>query len=614
MKDIAEKQNGVQIIIKAATRIQTGFALTLYVLLLAGFFSSAAAQDIEPEPKTALTETFSAGCYARVNDSQVRLRDRPGLTGNKITLLDKNETVTVLQRSGNKEKIDSMDAYWYQVSTLKEITGWVYGFFLDFPDQKKKGTGTTTFVREFLLDTGRYALLVKNDAGFCLLPNAYEAIKDPYVITDDSFKLHSDFCSKEPGFRIYKNHRYNTRYLAACKNGVWGFVDIQAEGDFIISPEFEDAHPFKEGFAAVKVNGKWGFINEKGIMVIQPRYSQVNDFFSGMCIVEYSEKGKSMTAAIDTTGKLRFAFEKDKKFSIIYDFYEPGIALAIDTDYREYAIDPDGNIVLQGLAELGERGGPLDPCFSFGEKTKLCVMACIDKEIYNETGNTSEATRFGAFDKKGRWILKPVYKSADEVFERISSFYPDGSCILLSDSATGKYGFKSNKNIWIIKAVYDYAYSFLDDAAVVIRNKKYGLIDKSGMWIVKPEFDNLWENGTGAYQAEKDGKYGIIDKTGKPLIPVAYDCIGTYTRQYPVYAEADGKKGFINTDGKWILETTSKDNFVEFKEGIAFQYTEVKYKYSNNFSHKCRVRPIDSSGTCLFQNYQFYEIYQESEF
>lgn len=41
-------------------------------------------------------------------------------------------------------------------------------------------------------------------------------------------------------------------------NNQYGFVDNK--GEWVYSPQFEDAKPFSEGLAAVKVGGKWGFI------------------------------------------------------------------------------------------------------------------------------------------------------------------------------------------------------------------------------------------------------------------------------------------------------------------------------------------------------------------
>ena len=62
--------------------------------------------------------------YLRINDSNVRLRDEPGLNGKIIRQFAKNEIV---------EYINTVDLYdaWVNVKTSKE-TGWVYGEFLEY--------------------------------------------------------------------------------------------------------------------------------------------------------------------------------------------------------------------------------------------------------------------------------------------------------------------------------------------------------------------------------------------------------------------------------------------------------------------------------------------------
>lgn len=48
----------------------------------------------------------------------------------------------------------------------------------------------------------------------------------------------------------------------------WGYID--ETGQTAISPRFDDARPFAEGLALVKVGGKWGAIDRTGTVVIQP--------------------------------------------------------------------------------------------------------------------------------------------------------------------------------------------------------------------------------------------------------------------------------------------------------------------------------------------------------
>lgn len=100
-----------------------------------------------------------------------------------------------------------------------------------------------------------------------------------------------------------KYHLYNSEYgiigdfscdnidistndgLIAFKTGdKWGFVDTK--GKVVIEPIYEQAKSFSNGLAAVCVNGKWGFVNKQGVIVIKPQFSDA-DYFnsSGACMV-----------------------------------------------------------------------------------------------------------------------------------------------------------------------------------------------------------------------------------------------------------------------------------------------------------------------------------------
>jgi hypothetical protein len=64
--------------------------------------------------------------------SRVRIRKAPGLESPVLGYLDRGEAVSLLRRSETKMRIDSMDDYWFEVSTDSRITGWSYGHFIAF--------------------------------------------------------------------------------------------------------------------------------------------------------------------------------------------------------------------------------------------------------------------------------------------------------------------------------------------------------------------------------------------------------------------------------------------------------------------------------------------------
>ena len=54
------------------------------------------------------------------------------------------------------------------------------------------------------------------------------------------------------------------------KNGKWGFADM--EGEVVIEPQYESAKSFSHGVAAVCIGGKWGYINRKAQMVVDAQF------------------------------------------------------------------------------------------------------------------------------------------------------------------------------------------------------------------------------------------------------------------------------------------------------------------------------------------------------
>ena len=52
-----------------------------------------------------------------------------------------------------------------------------------------------------------------------------------------------------------------------------GFID--KTGMVVIPPKFDEVNPFSEGLAAVQIEGKWGFIDKTGNMVIRPQFDDI---------------------------------------------------------------------------------------------------------------------------------------------------------------------------------------------------------------------------------------------------------------------------------------------------------------------------------------------------
>lgn len=71
---------------------------------------------------------------------------------------------------------------------------------------------------------------------------------------------------------------FSDQPAAVCVDGKWGFVD--ANGEFVIKPEYAEAKSFSIGLAPVSINGVWGYISLSNEMRIEPQYTDAKPFGS----------------------------------------------------------------------------------------------------------------------------------------------------------------------------------------------------------------------------------------------------------------------------------------------------------------------------------------------
>ncbi len=70
-------------------------------------------------------------------------------------------------------------------------------------------------------------------------------------------------------------------YAAVKKDGKWGFIDNS--GNFVIKPTFEDANSFCKGLAPAYESGLWGYIDTNGRWAIEPTFKEAGPLSSEGC-------------------------------------------------------------------------------------------------------------------------------------------------------------------------------------------------------------------------------------------------------------------------------------------------------------------------------------------
>ena len=86
------------------------------------------------------------------------------------------------------------------------------------------------------------------------------------------------------------------------QDGKWGYID--KTGKIVINPQFDSATSFSKGLARVVIGDKWGYIDKTGKIVINPQFDSAASFCDGLARVVigdkwgYIDKTESMSGSL----------------------------------------------------------------------------------------------------------------------------------------------------------------------------------------------------------------------------------------------------------------------------------------------------------------------------
>ncbi|RKJ34996.1 hypothetical protein D7X25_33215, partial [bacterium 1XD42-8] len=144
---------------------------------------------------------------------------------------------------------------------------------------------------------------------------------------------------------------YFSENLAAVQiKNLWGFINNN--GDLIIDSVWEDVKlkdnkeynkdydkdrkwGFSNGLAAVKRNGKWGFINTSGEVVIEYVWDDVYSFNEETAVVKKRKLDKNQYGLIDKKGNLIM----EVKYDEIWSCYEGMCKFLLNGEYGFYDVE-----------------------------------------------------------------------------------------------------------------------------------------------------------------------------------------------------------------------------------------------------------------------------------
>ena len=109
-------------------------------------------------------------------------------------------------------------------------------------------------------------------------------------------------------------------------NGKYGYINKY--GNIVITPQYRLAYPFKEGYGRVMNNSKkYGFIDETGQFKIKPVYIKAEDFSNGLAVIAINKENKKVYGFIDKTGKIviepkyEYAWSFSDGYAVVFEKY-----------------------------------------------------------------------------------------------------------------------------------------------------------------------------------------------------------------------------------------------------------------------------------------------------
>lgn len=360
----------------------------------------------------------------------------------------------------------------------------------------------------------------------------------------------------------------------------------------VVAPQYEDAQKFSEGLAAVKKDGKWGYIDEQGEVVVPFQYDVAYVFNEGYAVVGTIEHG----ATYNEDGYVEGENGEEghwETFTVTYDAcylgfidkqgsYKPFVYSYQDEDGNETASEARRNI------EKVRTDTPWAYIFHNG-------YVSIYSERYDPYWGGTEMWS-DVFDTTGRKVTtghRAAYPINESVmingnFYDNSQWYED---MATEDTFVPGGGKPSPFDD------YNYDLRPFNQGLAPVCVAKYdddwnltwsgwGFVDKTGNWVIEPldhqiiwiqdiesDYEIFGETGIALLGGE-DGDWGGIDKTGKTVIPFRYDGLQAASEGLMGFKE-NGKWGFLNAGTLEVAIPAQFDQVTRFNNGYAVAATKA---------------------------------------
>ncbi len=301
-------------------------------------------------------------------------------------------------------------------------------------------------------------------------------------------------------------------------NGKWGFIN--AKGEMKIQPQFDFARDFSQGLALVDVNKKRGFIRPDGKYAITPQFFDAASFSNGLAAVTKSKKilfidlGAGDNAYINRLGET--VIEKD--FFELRNFSDNCAAAKFLPENKFAYFDKSGSLITQAKYDWVS---PFD---------NGVAAAGI------ENGNDF------IIDKQGQKVKE--FTDADIFYG-----FESGLSGIFKNN---QYGFVDNQGNVVIRPQFDLVDAFSDELAVAKKRGEFGYINKSGEFVIEPHFEHAGRFSQGLAPVKLQGKCGYINKKGEIVVEPQFHWAHAFNGELAKVEFSRDSFGYINLQGEIV--------------------------------------------------------------
>lgn len=367
-----------------------------------------------------------------------------------------------------------------------------------------------------LLGGGGYYFYTHNSEG----KNIEEIVSNLFKY-DDIVELTPEFI--ETVRKYDELEGFSEGFAAVKQNEKWGYVN--SKGELVIPCKYDEAEPFHEGFAAVRTNGKYGFINTKDEEIVPCKYDVVKSFSEGY-------------AAVRMDGKEGFVNTKGEE--IIPRKYD-----AVKSFSEGYAA------ILKGGKEgfINTKGEEVIPCNYDGVKPFSEGYAAVRTN-----------GRYGFINTEGEEVIPCKYNNVES--------YSEGLAVFEKEDKLGFINFKGEE---VFPCIYDEVYAYSEGFAAVKKKDKYGFINIKGEEVIPCKYDAVTSFFEGFAAIKKDEKWGYVNTQGEDIIPCKYNIVSPFSKNgvalvYLRLGKGWGVYGFVDKSGKATFSQSNFDGQIEFEK------------------------------------------------